>query len=237
MDDDWRGAPNPETTPTDSDPAPVAGDAPPEPLGRRQGALLVALAVGSVGLGFLGGRAIRERSTAPSSDEFVAAAGPTVPGVPLGGDHFLLGHPAPPFQLIDLATGKPASLADYAGSPVLVNFWATWCPPCRLEMPWLQEAYDRHAAIGLVVLAVDAGERVPPEAAPGEIKGFVDLMGLTFPVLYGPGADAIQQAWGVWGLPSTFLVDRNGTIVDAQLGMYPSQANLDARLTTFVGGS
>ena len=215
------------------------GDPPNEAEGnarrsRWQGPLLAVLAVGSVAVGFALGRGLREQRTPAST--FPAAPVPTLVGGPgaLGGDHQLVGASAPQFTMKDVVTGQDVSLSDYAGRPVLVNFWATWCPPCRLEMPWLQAAADNHAGAGLAVLAVNAGERMPAADAPAAIRSFRDAYGLTFPVLYGPAADAIQSEWGVWGLPASFLVDANGTVVDAQIGMYPSQDDLERRLSTLM---
>jgi thiol-disulfide isomerase/thioredoxin len=201
---------------------------------RWRGLLLVGLAVVSVVFGFALGRVLRERQAPASS--FQSFAVPTLVGgaSALGGDHPLVGVAAPPFTMQDVVTGKDVSLSDYAGRPVLVNFWATWCPPCRLEMPWLQAAAEQYAGAGLVVLAVNAGERMAAEDAPGAIRAFRDSYGLTFPVLNGSTAEAIQSEWGVWGLPASFLVDGSGTVVDAQIGMYPSQDDLERRLSTLV---
>jgi hypothetical protein len=104
-----------------------------------------------------------------------------------------------------------------------------------MEMPWLQAAHDRYAGEGLAVLGVNAGERMLPTDAPAAIQSFVDSYGLTFPILYGPAADAVQGQWNVWGLPASFLVDRSGTVVDAQIGMYTSQGDLEGRLATLLG--
>jgi thiol-disulfide isomerase/thioredoxin len=231
-----------------ADTQPVAGPGEPrdeivaEDLGseRAGGGLatagLVALAIAAVGAGFLLGRAVRHQ-TGPSG-RGAGATGPVGgPYAPLGGDHPLIGQQAPDLPLTDLATGRAVSIAEYAGRPLLVNFWATWCPPCRAEMPWLQAVYDRHRGRDLVVLAVNAGERVPDADAPAQIEAFVAAMGLTFPVLHGAQADAVQYDWGVWGLPSSFLVDRHGLVVDAVTGMYPSQGILDAKVASLLDGS
>jgi cytochrome c biogenesis protein CcmG/thiol:disulfide interchange protein DsbE len=255
------GAPAPDT-PAPDEPAPdepaldaPAPDAPapdepapdaPAAGARWHNALLVGLAILSVGLGFALGRVLRGQAPASA---FPAAANPTLVGATgaaegdpssmvgdagaLGG-HQLLGASAPPFTMQDVVTGEDVSLSDFAGKPVLVNFWATWCPPCRLEMPWLQAAADEFAEAGLVVLAVNSGERMPAEEAPDAIRAFREAYGLTFPVLHGPAAEAVQSQWGVWGLPASFIVDRTGKVVDAQIGMYPSQDDLRQRLSTLV---
>ena len=109
--------------------------------------------------------------------------------------------------------GQERSLGDYRGDYVLLNFWATWCPPCLEEMPALDALQKRFRDRGLVILAVtsedDAAIKVPP---------FVAQLGIGFPVLLdleGRGA----AAYGARNLPSSFLIDRDGQIVAAALGV------------------
>lgn len=89
------------------------------------------------------------------------------------------GSPAPAFALQTL-DGADVSLADYEGKVVVINFWATWCPPCRAEMPGIQAVYDAHKAEGLVVLAVNAQEDHDT------INSFITEAGFTFPVIPDP---------------------------------------------------
>jgi thiol-disulfide isomerase/thioredoxin len=148
--------------------------------------------------------------------------------------HVLKGQAAPELVMTDLASGQEVSLADFKGRPVLVNFWATWCVPCRIEMPWLQAVRDEHAAEGFEVLAVDAGEKVPPSLAKDHIERYVDSLGLTLPVLYGDNTYAVQKAWTVIGLPISFLIGRDGVVVDAHTGGYPNQVTLDAQVQQLI---
>jgi thiol-disulfide isomerase/thioredoxin len=131
--------------------------------------------------------------------------------------------------------GNPARLADYQGRPVLVNFWATWCPPCRLEMPWLEEAYRQRQAQGLAVLAVNAGERTAPEQVPGLVRDYVTGAGLSFPVLLPTDPDRSQYDYQAFNLPTTFLVDPEGKVHSVIGGAFPNRASLNAQLDAFLG--
>ena len=122
------------------------------------------------------------------------------------GSGLLVGDQAYDFTLNDL-DGNLVSLADFRGQPVIVNFWATWCAPCRIEMPELQEAYDKYKGDGLVILALDQDE--PVEVARSY---FYDEMDLTFTPLQDEGS-AIATTYGSFGvLPSTFFIDSDGVV-------------------------
>ncbi len=103
-------------------------------------------------------------------------------------------------------------LADYRGKVVFLNFWATWCPPCKEEMPAMERLYQRYKDKGLVVLAVSVDTEGVPLVTP-----FVKEYKLTFPI----GLDrkmAVAEEYGVRGLPTSFLVDKRGTLVGLALG-------------------
>ena len=108
--------------------------------------------------------------------------------------------------------GKTLRLADYKGNVVFLNFWATWCPPCKEEMPAMERLYQRYKAKGFVVLAVS----VDAEGAPIVIP-FVTEHKLTFPIGLDPKM-TLAERYGVRGLPTSFLVDRKGTLVALALG-------------------
>jgi peroxiredoxin len=108
------------------------------------------------------------------------------------------------FSLEDL-TGKQWSLADLRGKVVLVNFWATWCPPCRKEMPDMDALYRRFRDQGLVVLAIS------DEEAP-VVRKFLDEHPYTFPILLDPGG-TVKNAYLVQGIPNSFVYNREGRIV------------------------
>jgi len=121
-----------------------------------------------------------------------------------------IGSPAPDFELINLA-GDRIRLSGLRGTVVLINFWATWCGPCRLEMPAIQERYQRYRP-ELAVLAVDFDE--PAD----EVQKFVDELGLTFEVLLDPGAK-VQDLYRVRGYPTTYLVDAEGIVQVYHIGL------------------
>jgi len=134
----------------------------------------------------------------------------------------LQGKPAPPFTLEDLS-GKKISLADYKGRALAINFWATWCAPCKIETPWLIDLRNRYAAQGFEVLAISADDI--DRKNPGkfsdekqEIARFVQRMHMTYPVLIDGGSIS-EPYGGLDALPTTFFVDRNGIVVAAQMGI------------------
>jgi len=118
--------------------------------------------------------------------------------------------PAPQLALNDLG-GNPASLEAYRGRVVLVNNWATWCPPCRAEMPELEAYYTRHASQGFVLVAIESGDAARP------VSAFVAQNRLTFPVWLDPQLTAVA-AFNNWSLPSSYLIGRDGTMQLAWLG-------------------
>jgi peroxiredoxin len=121
-----------------------------------------------------------------------------------------VGHPAPDFTLPGL-TGEEVDLARFRGKFVLLGFWASWCPPCREEMPSLQKLHEDFAGGNLVLLAVNAGE--PFE----QVASFVRQQELTFPVLLDPDG-GVQALYGAYQF-QVFLIDREGRIVARYLGL------------------
>jgi thiol-disulfide isomerase/thioredoxin len=125
------------------------------------------------------------------------------------------GKPAPAFTLVTL-DGKRVSLSDYKGRPVLVNFWATWCAPCKVEMPWFEEFNKQYAAQGFAILGladdVDSGKDTIAKVA--------HKTGVTYPILLTDGK--VQKSYAPAGmdyLPMSFYVDRNGVIVEETAGL------------------
>lgn len=112
--------------------------------------------------------------------------------------------PAPSFALADL-DGNIQHLKDYRGKIVAVNFWASWCPPCRKELPSMQRTYDAFKNKDFVILAINVGEKWDTVAP------FLDNLSIKFPVLFDSKSKIIEQ-WKVLGLPSTFILDRKGNI-------------------------
>ena len=124
------------------------------------------------------------------------------------------GTPAPEFAVADLS-GDVVRLSDHLGQVVMVSIWATWCGPCRYEMPSMERLYEELADEGLEILAVsidaEAGTFDLFGRPGGDIQAFADSLGLTFPLLHNPSGD-IQQVYRTTGVPETFLVGRDGII-------------------------
>jgi thiol-disulfide isomerase/thioredoxin len=124
----------------------------------------------------------------------------------------LQGKVAPSFSLVDL-TGKKVSLADFKGKPVLINFWATWCGPCKIEMPWFEEFNKKYAGQGLVILGVAADD-----ASKALIANTAQKLGVTYPVLLKD--DKVEDAYGgVSYLPESFYVDKTGKVMLETAGL------------------
>ena len=119
--------------------------------------------------------------------------------------------PAPDFTLKDME-GNDVSLSDYKGQVVLLNFWATWCGPCKIEMPWFVEFQRQYKDKGFTVLAISLDDDIDPVAP------FVEKYGLNFPVVWGDN-DTADKFGGVAALPTTLIIDREGKIVDSHTGL------------------
>jgi len=131
-----------------------------------------------------------------------------------------VGDAAPSFHGTDLRTGRPASLADYRGKVVLLNIWATWCPPCRVEMPSMQRLHQKLAGTDFRIVAVSVdGDAFHAEDSqdPAGIMSFATGMGLTFDILHDPSG-AIRKSYQTTGVPESFVIDRDGVIVKKVIG-------------------
>ncbi len=141
------------------------------------------------------------------------------------------GVQAPDFELASL-DGRKVKLSDYRGKAVLLNFWATWCPPCKIEMPWFVELQKQYGKDGLVVIGV-----AMDDSEPQKISQFAHEMGLNYPVLLG--TDQVSDEYGnVQYLPTTFYIDRNGKIVTKAAGLFDrKQVEDDVKKTLSAGGT
>ena len=151
-------------------------------------------------------------STPAASDAPTASARPSASATasPSGDVAFMIGEPAPPLVVPQLGGGT-LDLAALEGAPVWLNFMATWCPPCRDELPLMTAYAEDYAERGLVVVAVDVRE---DEAT---VSAFMAELGVTFPV--GLDEDgAAQAAWGALALPVHYWIDAEGIIRDGALG-------------------
>lgn len=122
----------------------------------------------------------------------------------------VVGQSAPQFQLSNLA-GETVSLDDFSGNVVVLNFWATWCPPCRAEMPGIQSVYETHQGDGVTVIAINAQENIDL------VSSFQEEFALTFPVLLDSNGQAMNL-YQAHSLPTTIILDRNGVVRHIQSG-------------------
>ena len=124
------------------------------------------------------------------------------------------GMAAPDFALADLRTGKTVHLSDFKGRAVLLNFWATWCPPCKVEIPWFVELQKQYEAQGLTVVGVILLD----DAAKEKQLQFVSDMKINYPILVG--TEQVGNAYGnIENLPTTFYIGRDGKVVKSVLGL------------------
>ena len=153
-----------------------------------------------------------------------ASAQPDVQGASLQG------KVAPAFTLVDLS-GKKVSLAQFKGHPVVVNFWATWCGPCKLEMPWFEEMSHKYKDQGLIVLGLsqDTG------TATDEIAKAVKKIGVSYTILQ-PDDSVPKLYGGVDYLPETFYVDAQGKVVEETAGA-PTRDEIEANVKKILAGA
>ena len=136
-----------------------------------------------------------------------------LPALPSEAVTLSAGQKAPNFTLKDV-NGKDVKLSSYNGKVVLVNFWATWCGPCKIEIPWFNEFQQKYQDKGFVVLGISADDTVE------QLKPFVAQYKMTYPVLVGLGRDDVQEALGpVYGLPTTLLISRDGKVCQKHMGL------------------
>ncbi len=121
-------------------------------------------------------------------------------------------NPAPDFELMDV-TGKPVKLSDFKGKVVLLNFWATWCGPCKVEIPWFIEFEQKYKDQGLVVLGVSMDEE-----GWAMVKPYLESAKVNYRVVIG--TDRVGTLYGgVESLPTTFMIDRDGKIASTHIGL------------------
>jgi cytochrome c biogenesis protein CcmG/thiol:disulfide interchange protein DsbE len=189
--------PLPELLPPDPNaglsPAPAP---PPQPAGRNPLALVVA-AVVVAGMLYFG---------------FHMARRPSADGSGHSGFGLAKSSPAPDFTLESL-DGQKMTLSDLRGKAVLLNFWATWCEPCKIEMPWFVELQREYGSQGLQIVGV-----AMDDSSKDDIAKFAKDMGVNYPVLLGK--EAVGEAYGgVPALPESFFIGRDGKIVDKIIGL------------------
>jgi peroxiredoxin len=143
------------------------------------------------------------------------AAADTLPPNPLKGKQ------APDFTLTDTA-GKKVSLADYKGKAVLVNFWATWCGPCKVEIPWFEKLHDQYASQGLEILGVsvddlDEDDKARLATEKAEVVRFAKGEGINYPVLLD--GLSLKSYGELDAFPTSFYIDRSGKVIEVVTGL------------------
>jgi len=190
-------------------------------------AVCITLALAAVGCGRVS-NTTTTTARKPTPEGNSAASGSTQPGTPTGPVD-LTGKPAKSFTLQD-ADGKSVTLAEYKGKVVLLNFWATWCGPCKIEIPWFADFERRYKDRGFAVLGVamdDDGWSV--------VKPYLEKNKINYRIAVG-NDDLAKSYGGVESLPTTFIIDRDGTVTAMHQGLVSKDdyekeivSNLDKR--------
>ena len=142
-----------------------------------------------------------------------------------------VGKRAPDFRALDIATGDTISFKEkYGGQVTLVNIWATWCPPCREEMPAMQKLYEALKDKGFRIAAVSIDE-----GSIKDVTAFTSSLGLTFDILHDKSGK-IETIYQTTGYPESFLIDKNGIIVRKQIGEYPWSSPANQRIVAELLG-
>jgi cytochrome c biogenesis protein CcmG/thiol:disulfide interchange protein DsbE len=134
-----------------------------------------------------------------------------------------IGNLALDFQLQNL-NGQSVSLSGFRGKPIILNFWATWCGPCRGEMPFLQQIYETWSDKGLVVLEIDLRENATL------VQKFMTDSKLSLPTLLDTSGK-VGQSYGITVIPTTFFIDKDGIIRQVVRGAFPNKASIESQLS------
>jgi peroxiredoxin len=138
-----------------------------------------------------------------------------------------LGSPAPDFTL-QTVDGTPLRLSDLKGKPIFMNFWATWCVPCREEMPAMQELYEQYRDRGLVILAVNM------EEDQARVRRWIDQGGFTYTFVLDSEGQQLKR-YNVNAAPTSYFIDRDGVIRDLKLGAI-SRAEMETKVEKLLAG-
>ena len=137
-----------------------------------------------------------------------------------------VGNLAPDFQLLNL-DGKPVSLSDLQGKPVILNFWATWCRPCVSEMPYIQEIYEEWSGKGLMLLTINLGE------SSSKVEKFLQSNNLSLPVLLDAKQD-VALKYSIQYIPTTFFIDKDGIIQAKKIGSFLNKQEIETNLNKIM---
>ncbi len=155
---------------------------------------------------------VPDNGTSSASATQGGQSGDQTGGMTTAQEEPLKGKPAPAFTLVNLE-GKKVSLSDYKGRPVIVNFWATWCAPCKLEMPWFEEFRAKYAGQGFEILGI-----AEDDAPKDEIAKTAKRVNVSYPILLTDGKVAPAYG-GVDSLPTSFYIDRKGVVETETIGL------------------
>jgi len=172
---------------------------------------------------------VGKRASKPPDSANAAANGQSAP--PPGAGDPVKGSVAPAFELKSIPDGKATTLAAFRGKAVLLNFWATWCGPCKIEMPWLVDLQKQYGPQGLQIVGV-----AMDDTSDKEIADFAHKMGVNYVVL--KGTEKVGDLYGgVDRLPLTYFVDRSGKVVDEIVGLRSASDIEDAIKKTLAQGN
>jgi thiol-disulfide isomerase/thioredoxin len=136
------------------------------------------------------------------------------------------GKKAPAWDLSD-TDGKPVKSSDFAGKVVILDFWATWCPPCKAEIPGFVELQEKYRDKGLVIVGVSLDEQ-----GPAVVKPFMEQFRVNYPIVMG-NEKILQDFGGVTAIPTTFIIDKAGNIVKKHVGFAPKE-NFEKEITPLL---
>jgi peroxiredoxin len=161
----------------------------------------------------------------------IAGTEESAAGLPGGAPTFCDGKNKPAslaFTLKDMH-GKDVRLSDYKGKVILLNFWATWCGPCKYEIPAFVELQAKYKDQGFIVLGVSTDD--PPD----KLRAFAQQYKMNYPVLQGRDrTDFVDDAWGpIWGIPVSFFINRDGTICRKHMGL-PNKDQMEKEIKTLL---
>jgi len=192
---------------------------------NRNVVVILCVVVAITVLLMVGKRSSKPRDSANAN----VAQGTPEPEQAVGGPD--KGIMAPAFELKSIPEGKSTPLASFRGKAVLLNFWATWCGPCKIEMPWLVDLQKKYGPQGLQIVGV-----AMDDTSDKEIADFAHKMGVNYVVL--KGTEKVGDLYGgVEGLPTTYYLDRSGKVVDKTLGLASESVIEDAIKKSLAQGN
>jgi thiol-disulfide isomerase/thioredoxin len=192
---------------------------------NRNVVVILCVVVAITVLLMVGKRSSKPRDSANAN----VAQGTPEPEQAVGGPD--KGIMAPAFERKSIPEGKSTPLASFRGKAVLLNFWATWCGPCKIEMPWLVDLQKKYGPQGLQIVGV-----AMDDTSDKEIADFTHKMGVNYVVL--KGTEKVGDLYGgVEGLPTTYYLDRSGKVVDKTLGLASESVIEDAIKKSLAQGN